>query len=432
MSSSNERAQETDELFRQAKAPLKASAFMVLIGLIGFGFWAAYAPLATTIRAHGVLVSSQPSFDIQHPYGGSIETVHVKLHDAVSKGDAILTLDTNLQRKSLSHIERQIAQLSAENDVISHLLERDKRPAPSPKAKMILSHYQEKQRELTVNLASSRASGQTLNDQIASNETALEQMRETLALMRDQENRLDTFRQRGLSTASEADEIRMRGLNMASEIAEKEASLAALKDKARKSHLQQELLESRFRLDLLARFTANDARLPDLERRAISLRDEIDKSVITAPIDGSIAALNFNTTAMYLQRGSHIATLARPLENPTMRFTIPVNAIEQTYIGMTGVVTLSSLPQRNLSQVTAIVTSISPQAVKDESGTPIGYEARADFNPGELEAALNELDHKVSLSSDMPVSLALEGRKTTFAEYLFAPFFKIYEGALED
>lgn len=423
---------ETDRLFRNAVAPLRTSSVIVVLALFGFGLWAALAPLATTIRAHGVLVSSQPSFDIQHPYGGSIETVHVTLHDRLTKGMPIVTLDMNLQVKSLIQIEGQIAQIRAENQVITDMLAGKDPPTPPAEAQMIYNRYLEKRRELQVNLASSVASGLTLADQIASSEAALDQMRETHHLMRAQEDRLARFRDRGLSTTSEADETRMRGLTMASEIAEKEASLAALKDKEQKSILQQDLLDSRFRLDLLERFTSNEARLPDLERRAIRLQDEIEKSVIRAPINGTVAALNFNTENMYLQRGSNIATLARALENPTIRFTIPVSTIEQTYVGMTGVVTLSSLPQRNLSKVTARVTSISPQALKDEGGVALGYEATAEFQPGELEAALASLDHPVSLSSDMPVSLALEGRQTTFGEYLIAPFFKIYEGALQD
>jgi multidrug efflux pump subunit AcrA (membrane-fusion protein) len=62
------------------------AALAVIIFLGGVGLWSALAPIATTLRISGTLVSTKPSFDIQHPFGGLVTDVLVSLHQSVDVG----------------------------------------------------------------------------------------------------------------------------------------------------------------------------------------------------------------------------------------------------------------------------------------------------------------------------------------------------------
>jgi len=173
-------------------------------------------------------------------------------------------------------------------------------------------------------------------------------------------------------------------------------------------------------------------RLPELHRQSLGLKDEIKNAFVRSPISGSVMELNFTTNQMQIPKGATLAIISRPLEQPVVHITIPTQSIDQVVAGMRGVLTFSSLPQRNLSRISAKIVAISPDVFSDPSGVPIGYKAVAEINNLELNQALESLDVNTNLASGMPVALALEGRKVTFSQYLIAPFFKIFHGALQD
>ena len=99
---------------------------------------------------------------------------------------------------------------------------------------------------------------------------------------------------------------------------------------------------------------------------------------------------------------------------------------------MSGQVMLSSLPQRNLPRVNATITAISPVAKRDPEGNIVAYSGREKIHESDLEAVFRALDHNFRLSIDMPVSIAVEGRQTTFATYLIAPFLAFMNKSLQD
>lgn len=98
---------------------------------------------------------------------------------------------------------------------------------------------------------------------------------------------------------------------------------------------------------------------------------------------------------------------------------------------MQGRLVLPGLPQRNLPQVSATVTALSPRAETDADGNPVVYAGTAAIEGKDLVELLSAagLDR---LTEDMPVQLILEVRKTTFAAYLLAPFAAAFANALQD
>ena len=135
---------------------------------------------------------------------------------------------------------------------------------------------------------------------------------------------------------------------------------------------------------------------------------------------------------MYAPRGTTLLTLSQTLKDPSVSFTIPTQAIDQVRVGMEGSLTIPALPQRNLPKVRLRLTAVSPDAKRDQDGNVLGYAAKAQIFSEDMAKIVAAMDGDLHLATDMPVSVALEGRTVTFAQYLFAPFMTIFEGSLQD
>ncbi len=183
---------------------------------------------------------------------------------------------------------------------------------------------------------------------------------------------------------------------------------------------------------MLNQLGQNKSRIAELHRQALILQDEIDKSTILSPINGTLQPLNFDTQRMYIAKGTTLLTLSEPLKHPRIKTVIPASSVDQVYVGMSGKLIIPSLPQRNLLNVQVKLRSIAPEAIKDEMGQTLGYQAYADINGDDMIKMQKSLKENLSLATDMPVHVSFIGRTTTLYQYLIAPFFSAFDGAVQD
>ena len=90
-----------NELPKAVTWPLFLASIALCFALCGLGLWAAFAPLATSIRANGTIAPSAPSYDVQHPFGGHIAQVMVWHQSVVRYGQIMFELDMPLKSKNL-------------------------------------------------------------------------------------------------------------------------------------------------------------------------------------------------------------------------------------------------------------------------------------------------------------------------------------------
>jgi HlyD family type I secretion membrane fusion protein len=412
--------------------PFRIAAFGVAIFLLFALVWATTAQLSTTVHVSGKLVSSSPQYELQHAYGGKIEHVLVAQHDQLDKGQAVFELNVTLQKHSLVQISTLISQLADENQILDQLLTQNLTFTQNSSETKNQTYYKDKITQHEANLLNIRKSTQSLAEQVTVREASLKLLNDRRFITKERLNHIVSLAAKGAATNAQAEEHTDRLMNLSSQINEARGDLTGLRDQLRQTQLKANQYKVELRLELQKRRLANDQRLPDLRRQSLGLNDEIENAIIRSPISGSVMELNYATNQMQVPKGATLAVISRPLEQPMVHITIPTQVIDQVSTGMKGVLTLSSLPQRNLSRVTAEVVAISPDVFTDASGIPVGYKAIAEINTPELQTALDGLKINMHLASGMPAALALEGRQVTFSQYLVAPFFKIFKGALQD
>ncbi len=413
--------------------PLRYAALAIIIMFALIALWAVYAPLATTIKASGSLISSRPSYEIQHPYGGQIKQIFIQAHDTVEKGQKILLLNVDRQLKNIQHITTQIKDLTLENNIIRTKLNLGETRTVGQKSNTALfEKYQALERNLGYKLQAISQKSISESERVDINHSSIEILHERRKHLQDRVESFEQLIKKGAVATIQAEAYIDQILELDGEINDKNAIIKASQNEILQAKTEAKKLKTEYRLSLLNQMAQNTARLPELQRQALILQDEIDQSTIISPINGSVTSLNFDTELMYITRGITFVTLSQPLQQPRVQVVVPATTIDQIYIGMMGKMIIPSLSQRNLPNISVEITSIAQEALKDETGQTIGYQAYANILSGDINKLHTSLGYTLNLSADMPVQLSLIGRKTTFYHYLIAPFFSSFDGAIQD
>jgi HlyD family type I secretion membrane fusion protein len=415
------------------KRPLLLATLALCLALFGLGTWAAVAPLATTIRANGTIASAAPSYDVQHPFGGHIARVNVEAQSLVSAGQVMFELDVSVQSQNLALVEGHIAGLLSENGIIWEALGLSQRGAERVQAKAALqARYDGMQLQLETEVDATEATAAAARMRAQSIEAGISILEQRVAAMKHRSGQMTALVKKGVLAKAQTGGQTDLLLTVQSQINTQMSDLIQLQDQARQADRNVRNLRTKHRVQLLNQLKANAERLPQLERQAVNLRSEIESAVVRSPGDGVVVLLGFDTEQMYAPRGTTLLTLSQPLKDPSVDFTIPPQAIDQVHAGMEGALTIPALPQRNLPKVRIRLNAIAPDAKRDRDGNVLGYPAKAQIYPEDMEKIVAAMNGNLHLSTDMPVSVALEGRTVTFAQYLFGPFMTIFKGSLQD
>lgn len=419
------------DLPNSIKRPLWMAAGMLVFSLAAFSVWAVKAPISTTIRAQGTLASARPSYSVQHAFGGKLNWVGVAEHDNVVAGQPLFKLDVATQQSNLEMLQEQIADIVAENKLINSILSGQTDLASKQTHDVIFVRYAELKNQLDIKTEASVANLVSTQRYLDETRNSYSKLKRRLERARDRAGKLGRLAVKGVVSEAEIDAQLDLLLELESLQSSEQASLIKIQEDVNQARLKNNSLQAEYKLSLLDQLFQNRKRLPELQRAYLALETEISAATIVSPIDGKVVSISYDTNHMYVARGTTLVTLSQRLDYPRVKMIIPTDAIDQVRIGMSGTLTIPSLPQRNLPQIRVTVTSIAPDAAKGEDGQTIGYSALAEISPTDLSATQYSVGD-LQLASDMPVSISLEGRATTFSKYLFGPFLAMFNGALQD
>lgn len=415
----------TEALPPQVMGPLYRCGLALVCFACAVVLWTGFAPLATTLSVGGKLVSARPAVQLQHPYGGQIAAVPVKLHQHVAAGDLLMRLDVRLELAQARALQTDLAQLRAENDVIDNLLEG--RAMPDQAA----DPYQIKYEQAQLQHHSKQASAVSLDLQVQALAAKLVLAESQRELLGQKEGRQSKLSEKGLLKQQESDSLQERILITEAEIEKDRADLAALQDRAAQARHQADLVLLQMQETLASTRRANSREMAGISQQLRGLQDRIDQAELRAPIAAQVTELPLQTADSYAARGATLVGLSQPLDQPHVAFDVPVSHIDQVLNGMTGRLVLTSLPQRSMPVIDVQVTTLSARADLNEQGQPVSYAGRAQV----VGDGLDRLQHALgegNLIEDMPVQVILSVRETTFAQYLLAPLTAAFGNALQD
>ncbi|MBL8837926.1 MAG: HlyD family type I secretion periplasmic adaptor subunit [Alphaproteobacteria bacterium] len=396
---------------------------------VGFGAWAALAPLSSAAIAPGQVKAEGDRRTVQHLEGGIVREFLVRDGDRVAAGQPMVRLDDTQAGASADLLTSQLDMLRASDARLTAEAAGAARVVFPPD--LVARRHEPRVAEV---LASQEAVFANRSAALANQVGVLSQRIEQsqaeirsyqaqansadrqLALTRDELNGVEQLLQRGyerrprlLALQRQAAELQgnrdqQRELIVRAEraIAEAQAQIAALR-----SDRQREI--STDQNDTQSRIAETQERL----RAASDVRRRLD---VVAPIDGVVANMRFFTVGAVVRPGEPILEIVPMNEALVVEAQVSPTDIENVSAGLRAEVRFLGLRRRVVPVLLGDVTYVAADVSVNERSGNAFYKATVRIPPDQIQ-----LLDGTALQPGMPTEVYIIAGERTMLGYIFQP-----------
>lgn len=410
------------------QAAIRWGLGILLFFFVGFGGWAAFAPLSGAVVGSGFVKVDSNRKTIQHLEGGIIRQILVKDGDRVKQGQTLVILQSThvstsveMIRDALNGERAKEARLIAEKE-----MGRLKFPANllalghEPKIARLL-HAEEqlfKARRLALNNQIELIRRQTTETQNEIRSTASQVMAEDRAIgyMKEELRSNEALVEKGFIQ-------RTRLMNLQRDISIKEADqqehIAEL-SRAKQKALELERQIVSLRNDYIQK-AANDLeaitqKIHDLQGRLLPSEDELHRLSIVAPEDGTVIGLRFHTVGGVISPKEPILDLVPDNQTLIIEAHIAVDNVAEVKLGMPADIRFTAYKQRSTALVDGKVSYLSPDHITSQENKVPHYTVHVEIQKSSLDRA-----PEIQPSPGMQAEIFLKTRSRTMLDYLMEP-----------
>lgn len=415
----------TSDFSLRGRVIVGSVAAILLVG--GIGGWAATAKLSGAVISSGTVLVADNVKVIQHPDGGVIRAINVHKGQHVTAGEVLLRLDDVQIRAERSIIMGQLAELSARKARL--IAERDAAKEISfppdflssyPDAGPIMRGEQQLFDSTTRNKASQREQLQLqvsqLQEEIGGLQFQARALSDELALARGERDRMGTLSDKGLLEATRLNTADRELARMMGSQGELTASIARANARISEINLQILAIDDLAYTEAQRELRTVTANIAELNDRLTAVEDRLDRTLIRAPVSGSVNELAVTTLGGVIGSAERLLTIVPDDADLSIEFKVAVKDIDQILPGQEVKLRFSAFDQRTTPEIPAVVSRLSAAATTDQQSGQSYYTAEASVT-GDLSVLGDR-----GLIPGMPVEVFVQTREQVAIAYFVKPF----------
>lgn len=409
--------------------PLRAGWLCFAILFVVCGAWLTLASISGAVIANGTVTVKGKAKSIQHADGGVITAIHVKDGQRVSKGTELLRLDDTMLTANLNIYKSRVQEAVA---VRSRLL--------AELANLPMINWDRSQLEvLGISQAERFEAAQAMifetrrkfntNKQVLLT-SKISQMRNQIQGLDAQKRSLDQqsdlaiqeleamlqLKAKGHGTETSLRQMKQRMADIGGRIGEVVAALARAESAIEevKIEMLQEIDE--FRSDVSSALAKADLDVQNLSQQLVVTQTLLNRTALTAPVDGVIHELAAHTIGGVLQPGATVLQIIPDDDKFEIEVTFDPQSIDELYVGQEAVIRLTALNLRTTPELLGRVSTISPDVIVDPTINRSFYRAIIRISPAEI-IKLGD----IVLVPGMPVEVFARTGERSVMAYLMQP-----------
>lgn len=416
-------------LSKQVRVWLLTGLMAVLVGFIGFGSWAAVAPIAKAVIAVGLVKVDSNRKRVQHEQGGVVSEILIKDGDRVLKGQALLKLDQTHAKASLGIVQSRLALRQAELARLT--AERDKAEAISFPDELV-----EKQDEKEIHevldgqrrIFASRA--ESLKGRVAILEKQIEQLRQQSNGVRAQQVASQQQLKIVSAELKDAQGLLEKGFVKKPQITTLEREVARLggeigEFKADNAGLQRAVSEKKQAIlqtendhygAIVDELKAVQEDYLNLKERYDAASYVLDHVEVRSPASGVIVDLSVYSSGQVIGPGETLLEIVPDNEALVVEAKVNTMDVDNLALGQTADLRFGGLDQNKVPVLHGQVEYVSADILTDESTGAAYYQARISVGAEQL-ARMDGVD----LQPGMPVEVIIKTGERTVLQYLTKP-----------
>lgn len=396
--------------------------------LVGFATWACLVPLASAALAPGVVSPDGSRKTVQHLEGGIVDGIHVREGDVVESGQILVTLDSTqaeaMLRESterLVHYLAMEARLRAEkagDDDVSYPTELS--ISSDESAVRAISGQQDlfESRRATM-----RGREQILLQRIKQLEEGIKGLRDTIAAEETQLSLIDReisgvkkLYEKGLERLPRLLSLQRAKAEIQGSQASNRAQIASSNQRIGETQMQLLMLKEQDREKIDEQLTNVRTILAELRSRVSSRQDILNRTVITAPMSGTVMNVLVTTESGVIRAGQPILEIVPDDARLIIDARIKPTDIDNVEPGMTARVLLTAYRQRNLPQISGVLRSVSADRLMEKDSNRAYFLAKVEVDAEDLQSL-----EGVRMIAGMPAEVMILSGERTFLDYLLQP-----------
>jgi HlyD family secretion protein len=160
----------------------------------------------------------------------------------------------------------------------------------------------------------------------------------------------------------------------------------------------------------------------------LASKDVLARTVITAPVSGTVVNMRFKTEGGVVQRGQPILDIVPSDDVLLINARVLPTDIDVVHIGLKALVHFLAFASRNMPRIEGVVRYVSADRLVDQpTGQPY-YLARVEVDHDELA----RLGPQIKLVPGMPAEVLIVTGERTMFQYLFKPFLDAFRRSFRE
>jgi len=426
------------------QGPRRWGTIAVLLLVGGFCVWASTGLLAGGAIAPGVISPDGSRKTIQHLEPGIISEIMVRDGDYVETGGKLLTLENTMALATHGSLEKQYLALRARHARLTaerlgfKRLEFPKDLVAAAAGNADVTDILQVQRQLFAARLESLATRELIlrqrvyqiNEQIAGLTVQIASANQRVLIIDEELRGKHFLLERMLVPKPQVLALERTRTEITGDIGRFQAAIA---------EARQKISETKFQLTGLT-VERNDEISRDLEKvrddwskvqeQLRTSEDTLKRTVIVAPVSGTVVNLRFKTRGGIVQSGEQILDIVPDKDELLIDAHVAPTDIDVVHAGLPAQVHLTALSnRRRLPRIEGTVRSVSADAMKDDkTGAPY-YLARVEVDRQKLSDFLGK---ETLLIAGMPAEVLIVTGERTLFDYLLDPFRDIFRRALRE
>ena len=396
----------------------------IIIGLFfgGFGGFAAFAQLDSSIMAVGELRIDQDRRVVQHDAPGVITDILVRDGDHVEEGQVLLRLDPTVEIATLTRYQ-------AERDGASELVFPPSLVAAAesdPEIANILKNERAVFEARKVSIAGSMnlrlEQVEQIKEQIEGLKLDREATLEQLGYISEELEDVRTLYNKGLERKSRVLALQREEAALRGRAGRLGSEISRMTQRIGETQLQIEQTERDFQREVAAGIEATSVELQMLRAQMGVTSRRVERLEVRAPRTGHVIDLAVNTVGSFIQPGSTLMQIVPSDEGLVVVAQVQPRDIEHVKPKeqvKKVQVRLTSFSQRFTHPIEAHLLSVSDDVISPPNGGRSYYKAILRID----EVSKERILPGVELASGMPALAMLSVGETTLLNYLVEPLY---------
>jgi HlyD family secretion protein/epimerase transport system membrane fusion protein len=414
---------------------------MVSFFALGFGVWGATAPLAKGAVAAGIISPDGSRRTVQHLEGGIISKLRIREGDTVKAGQILVALE-DVQPRSIYEglLDQYLTLHATQVRLTAEEAGRDRLdwpvdlqgPVDTKNLKAIIESQKrlfETRRTRHISRRSVLQQRKTLlGEQVKGLEAQVESTTMQLKLIDEEIQGKQVLRNKELIPKPELLRLQRAQAEILGMRGEYIAEIASAKQQIGEAEMQILALDAERADQIAVQLDEVRTNLASVKERLFASRDTLKRTMVTAPVSGTVLNLRFKTEGGVVQRGEPILDIVPSDDTLLIDARVSPIDIDVVHPGLSAQVHLSSYSSRTMPRIDGVVQSVSADRMIDDVTKQPFYLARVEVDRDRLK----EIGPQIELVPGMPAEVLIVTGERTMFQYLFEPFTDIFRRSFRE